>query len=486
MRRGTDIDALVAERDREREARYAARAAVAAEKAQGTSLERAKIAALKEVAAKNPGGSLPGFLATVSAKMGAKFQIERELDSNGVDIVDVPAFTEPVIAMPLTLYREPPRPLGAGCAAAELALYSPDTLSCICSVAGLRAFAVIALVCRAWRDAIDSKAREWGVLSYLKAVGGGYGKRKAQLDTPTWVCALPVRDNLLNLNDAQSLCVVDSCNYRLSNLRFDGTTIRIFARVGVESSVDPLGEVSQPSSICFDAGTNSAFVVATIGASDRRLLRYSLPHFKLIGASPEGAAASELDAPEGMTCCNGLVFVVDAARHRVVTFDASSLQCLGYSGGPSDRRTRWCHKGSGEPIFTSPHDICSHEGELFVSDTHNDRIQVLAAQHPARWIGVIGQSGHGPGMFTYPRGLAVARQLLYVCEERQVHSLPRSPRCRAISSRATAYPPHTATHTNHGTPRPCPVSAGSSAHSQRRASYDSPHTCCGWALWHML
>lgn len=49
--------------------------------------------------------------------------------------------------------------------------------------------------------------------------------------------------------------------------------------------------------------------------------------------------------------------------------------------------------------------------------------QVLHAKHPATWIGVLGQSGHGPGQFTYPRGLAIARELLYVCEERQVSGL---------------------------------------------------------------
>lgn len=205
-------------------------------------------------------------------------------------------------------------------------------------------------------------------------------------------------------------------------MRFDGTVSRVFARVGIESSSDPLGEFSQPSSICYDAESSSAFVVATVGANDRRLLRYSLPTFTLIGASPEGVGASVLDAPEGMAVSGGIVFIVDTARHRLVAYDAATLQFLGHSGGYSDRQTRWHHR-SGEPIFSSPYDIVAHDGELFVSDTHNDRVQVLAARHPARWIGVIGQSGHGPGEFTYPRGLAVARELLYVCEERQVQAL---------------------------------------------------------------
>ena len=360
-----EYEAVLAERDKAREARYAERAAMAAEKAQGTSLERAKIAALAEVASRNPGGSLPTFLEKVSKKMGAKFSRPPDMSEPAPLPVGV------VIATTLSVYRPRDRiPHGNG--TMHAALQASDMLSCVVSFAGLRCFAAISLVCHAWRDAVDDKAREWGVLTYMKAIGGGHGQRKAQLDTPTWLCTVPVRDNLLN-GTSPSLCILDSCNYRLSVMRFDGTVSRVLARVGVESGeMESLGELSQPSSICYDAVSDCAYVMATVGANDRRLFRYSLPHLKLIGASPGGAGATEVDAPEGMACCGGTVFVVDTARHRIVAFDGRTLRCLGYSGGYSDKRTRWHHR-SGEPIFASPHDIVAHEGELFVSDTHNVR-----------------------------------------------------------------------------------------------------------------
>lgn len=94
---------------------------------------------------------------------------------------------------------------------------------------------------------------------------------------------------------------------------------------------------------------------------------------------------------------------------------------MGTSGTFSDRKI-W-HNGAGEPILASPHAIVAQDGELFVTDTHNDRIQVLAAGFPVKWLGVIGQSGRLPGQFTYPRGLAITRKLLYVCEERRVQVL---------------------------------------------------------------
>ncbi len=67
-----------------------------------------------------------------------------------------------------------------------------------------------------------------------------------------------------------------------------------------------------------------------------------------------------------------------------------------------------------------PRGECTPDAGLLLMSAHLAHVQILTASHPARWIGVIGQSGHGPGLFTYPRGLAIARKLLYVCEERQV------------------------------------------------------------------
>ena len=71
--------------------------------------------------------------------------------------------------------------------------------------------------------------------------------------------------------------------------------------------------------------------------------------------------------------------------------------------------------------------MAAHEGELFVTDTHNDRIQVFttALEH----IGTIGQRGKGPGQFLYPRGVTVARSgakappLLYVAEQTRIQAL---------------------------------------------------------------
>lgn len=122
---------------------------------------------------------------------------------------------------------------------------------------------------------------------------------------------------------------------------------------------------------------------------------------------------------------SGLIFVVDTANHKIVAFDLDTLERRA-TYPPAD--TAWGKQGRGGKRWdqlSSPHDICSHESELFVSDTHNDRIQVFSTS--LCWLGVIGCRGRGPGQFVYPRGVCVAgtgsRKLLYVCEDQRIQAL---------------------------------------------------------------
>lgn len=76
-------------------------------------------------------------------------------------------------------------------------------------------------------DAIVAKMREWGMLTYVRAVGKGFGKLPGYFDMPTWMCIVP--DGHFGSN----LCVVDSCNYRLQLINpYDGTVIKSVGRPG--------------------------------------------------------------------------------------------------------------------------------------------------------------------------------------------------------------------------------------------------------------
>ena len=296
------------------------------------------------------------------------------------------------------------------------AAFSGDTLSCLCNLVGLRRLHVFGQVCTTWHDAIQAKMREWGVLTYVRAIGRGFGKLPGYFDMPTWICMLP--DGMWGSN----LCVVDACNYRLQIIApLDGALVRTVGRPGAG-----LGELSSPSSIAHDpkrGGRPVVFASSNVGPNDRRILAFDLDTWRLVDSTPEGSGKSQVDAPEGMVCVGHRLFVVDTANHRVVAFDALTLAKVGQYPPVS-----WVRVGEDQKNYQlhCPQDIAAYEGELFVSDTHNDRIQIFTSA--LEWIGTIGQRGRAAGQFIYPRGVTVARSgsappLLYVCEQTRIQAL---------------------------------------------------------------
>ena len=302
------------------------------------------------------------------------------------------------------------------------AAFNGDTLSTLANLLGLRRFHVFALVCTAWHDAVRAKMREWGVLTYVRSLGKGFGKRRGQFDTPTWLCMVP------DGHWGQYLCVVDSCNYRLQVMHpGDGTVVRELGRPGAS-----WGELSSPSSVACDPTSGKRIFTSTIfGAEDRCIMKFDLETWKLVQSTGDGEGRTFLDAPEGMAIGAGKLFVVDTASHRIIAYSTLTLEKVGQY--PPVEWAAMRH-GKAWDQLDNPMDAFVHEGELFVSDTHNDRIQVfnLDLEH----IGMIGQRGKQAGQFIYPRGVAVAKSgakpaMLYVAEQSRIQGLTLmgEPRC---------------------------------------------------------
>lgn len=304
--------------------------------------------------------------------------------------------------------------------------------SCLCSLVGLRHLHMISMVCTAWHDGVLAKLREWGVLTYVRAIGKGWGKLPGYFDMPTWLCMVP------DGNWGQCLCVVDACNYRLQIMhQVDGSLLRCVGRPGAR-----FGELSSPSSVAYDdtwrqvrggvsrggasklpQGRPVVYASSNVGPEDRRVFVFDIDTWKLVDSSPEGTGRTQLDAPEGSAVAADRLFVVDTAQHRIIAFDTETLEKVGQYP-PID----WAAVGRGKfkDQLNCPHDVAIFEGELFVTDTHNDRIQVFTVG--LEWIGQIGQKGRLPGQFIYPRGVCVARSgsappLLYVSEQTRIQAL---------------------------------------------------------------
>ena len=297
-------------------------------------------------------------------------------------------------------------------------VFSGDILTVLADLVGLRRLHVLAAVCTAWHDATRAKLREWGVLLYVRTLGRGFGKLRGQFDLPTWLCM--VSDGTYG---GTALCVVDSCNYRLVVMNpTDGAVLKVIGRPGAR-----FGELSSPSGVACDLKTTPGrprvFTSSAVGPEDRRLQCFDLETWRMLGSTPEGEGRYLLDAAEGMAVAYGCVYVVDTGHHRVLAFDARTLEKVAQYPPIAWDMAR---QGRAWDQLNNPMGVAHHEEELFVSDTHNDRIQVFNLQ--LQWIGQLGQRGRGPGEFVYPRGVAVSlsgrgEPLLYVAEQSRIQAL---------------------------------------------------------------
>lgn len=106
----------------------------------------------------------------------------------------------------------------------------------------------------------------------------------------------------------------------------------------------------------------------------------------------------DLDNPTGVTLSpdGTRVYVADSKAHRVVVFDQGSAEKVFDFGT----------KGAGEGEFYFPTTVeFSPDGELFVVDQLNARVQVLAED--GEYLDHLGQRGTGLGSFGRPKDIAI-------------------------------------------------------------------------------
>lgn len=130
----------------------------------------------------------------------------------------------------------------------------------------------------------------------------------------------------------------------------------------------------------------------------RRVLIFDANH------KAEASIGEGLVAPGGIAIDNEnrFLYVTDAEQDLVLVYDADPpyklIRKLGKPG------TKHASTATGE--FAKPAGVAvDKEGNVFVSDTWNNRIQVFDAD--GVFIRAFGKAGDGPGYFARPKGLAV-------------------------------------------------------------------------------
>ncbi|MFB3920966.1 MAG: 6-bladed beta-propeller [Terriglobia bacterium] len=130
----------------------------------------------------------------------------------------------------------------------------------------------------------------------------------------------------------------------------------------------------------------------------RRILVFDSQH------RAEGTISEGLSSPGGMAIDeeNRFLYVADPELDQVLVYDAD----------PPYKLLRKMGTGGKEHTLTTPGDFAQptnvavdQDGNLYVSDTLNDRIEVFDAE--GNFIRAFGKPGDGPGYFARPKGIAI-------------------------------------------------------------------------------
>jgi len=113
---------------------------------------------------------------------------------------------------------------------------------------------------------------------------------------------------------------------------------------------------------------------------------------------------------QGMSSHAGLA--IDNENRFLYVCDTDLDQVLVYDADPPDSLLRTIGKRDGKHELTAPGDFSrptnaavDEDGNVYVSDTFNDRIEIFDAD--GKFVREFGKPGDGPGYFTRPKGLAI-------------------------------------------------------------------------------
>lgn len=156
-------------------------------------------------------------------------------------------------------------------------------------------------------------------------------------------------------------------------------------------------------------GVNAKFadiIGLAIDDDDRVFVSDSQLHHVLV-LSPKWQAIASIS--EGMTEPAGVaidrenrfLYVADTGADQVLVYDADSLQLLRKIGTTGKK-----HELNTPGNFAKPTNVAvDKDGNLYVSDTLNDRVEIFDAD--GNFISTFGKAGDGPGYFARPKGIAV-------------------------------------------------------------------------------
>jgi sugar lactone lactonase YvrE len=116
-----------------------------------------------------------------------------------------------------------------------------------------------------------------------------------------------------------------------------------------------------------------------------------------------GQIEQDLANPAGLAVDNEnrLLYVADVNRDQILVFDVDTLKPIRRMGTTGKN-----HELTTPGDFAKPVGVAvDSEGNLFVADTLNNRIEMFDAD--GQFISTFGKNGDGPGYFARPKGIAI-------------------------------------------------------------------------------
>ncbi len=172
-----------------------------------------------------------------------------------------------------------------------------------------------------------------------------------------------------------------------------------------------LGQTNGPAGIALDGGGETVYVV---DAGNQRIQRYARdgafigvwgpetdPRLALGFSEELNQGASDIIVDD-----DGLVYVADTWSHRVLVLDADGqvVREIGRTGELTDIGDS-VDPGVQTGLFFGPRGIALSNGEIFVTDTGNERVQVFGPD--GTFLRAFGGFGSEPGKLVEPVGIAI-------------------------------------------------------------------------------
>jgi DNA-binding beta-propeller fold protein YncE len=133
-------------------------------------------------------------------------------------------------------------------------------------------------------------------------------------------------------------------------------------------------------------------------SGQRRIWVFSADH-----KAEASFGADKLERPTGIAIDtkNRLLYAADTLKNNVAVFDADTYKFIRTVGGPPKKA------GDEDPgTFARPTNVAvDKQGNLYVSDTLNGRIQIFDAD--GNFLSMFGHQGDGPGDLARPKGIAI-------------------------------------------------------------------------------